>query len=383
MADQAASGQEIKAMVIDNGSGMCKAGFSGEQQPRSVFPEIIGKPKNPGVLIGIGQKDIYIGEEAQQRRGVLKLSYPIEHGIVKNSDEMQQIWYHTIYNELRVDPAEYGALLTEAPLNPKANREKMTQIFFETFKTPYFYVAIQAVLSLYAAGRTTGIVVDSGDGVTHTVPIYEGYSIPHAVLKMMLAGRDMTQYLLKILTETGWNFTTTAEHEIVREIKEKLCFVALDFTQAMYDAAKSSIYEKSYTLPDGEVLKINNERFRCPELLFNPGLDGREDNGIHKLTFDSIKKSDRDIQRDLFANIILSGGSTMYEGLDERLKKEIKMLAPKSMEDVISILAMAERKYCVWIGGSIISSLSTFQTMWITKQEYEEAGPSVVHRKCF
>ena len=381
--EQPAAGPEIKAMVIDNGSGMCKAGFSGEQQPRTVFPEIVGRPKNPGVLIGIGQKEVYIGEEAQQRRGVLKLSYPIEHGIVKNTDEMQQIWYHTIYNELRVDPQEYGALLTEAPLNPKVNREKMTQVFFETFKCPYFYVSIQAVLSLYAAGRTTGIVVDSGDGVTHTVPIYEGYSIPHAVLKMMLAGRDLTQYLLKILTETGWNFTTTAESEIVREIKEKLCFVALDYYQAMADSTKSSMYEKSYTLPDGEVLKVGNERFRCPELLFNPSLEGKEDLGMHKLTYESIKKCDRDVQRDLYANIILSGGSTMFDGLDERLKKEIVAMAPKEMENVVSILAMPERKFSVWIGGSIISSLSTFQPMWITKQEYEEAGPQVVHRKCF
>jgi actin beta/gamma 1 len=370
-------------MVIDNGSGMCKAGFAGEQQPRSVFPEIIGKPKNPGVLIGIGPKDLYIGEEAQQRRGVLKLSYPIEHGIVKDLEGMQQIWYHTIYNELRVDPTEYGALLTEAPLNPKKNREEMTKIFFETYKCPNFYVAIQAVLSLYAAGRTTGIVVDSGDGVTHTVPIYEGYSIPHAILKMMLAGRDLTEYLLKILQERGWNFTTTAEQEIVREIKEKLCFVTPDFNAAMASSFTSQVFDKPYTLPDGQVLTIGNERFRCPELLFQPSLEGKEYAGMHKLTYDSIQKCDIDIRKDLYANVILSGGSTMFEGLDERLKAEIIKMAPKEMEQVVSILAMPERKYCVWIGGSVISSLSVFKTMWISRQEYDEIGVSVVHRKCF
>jgi len=376
-------GPEVKAMVIDNGSGMCKAGFSGEQHPRSVFPEIIGKLKHPYVLTGIGQKDVYIGEEAQQRRGILNMNYPIEHGIVKDLEGMQQIWYHTIYNELRVDPAEYGAFLTEAPLNPKKNREEMTKIFFETFKTPNFYVSIQAVLSLYAAGRTTGIVVDSGDGVTHTVPIYEGYSIPHAVLKMMLAGRDLTEYLLKILQERGWNFTTTAEQEIVREIKEKLCFVVPDFNSAMSTSYISNVYDKPYTLPDGQVLTIGNERFRCPELLFQPGLEGKEYAGMHKLTFDSIQKCDIDIKKDLYANVILSGGSTMFDGLDERLKAEIIKLAPKDMESVVSILAMPERKYSVWIGGSIISSLSTFKTMWITKQEYDEAGVQIVHRKCF
>ena len=381
MTETGASGPETKAMVIDNGSGMCKAGFSGESQPRSVFPEVIGKPKNPGVLIGIGTKDLYIGEEAQQKRGVLKITYPIERGIVKDWDQMQQIWYHTIYNELRVDPAEYGAILTEAPLNPKINREKMTQIFFETFKVPTFYVAIQAVLALYAAGRTTGIVVDSGDGVTHTVPIYEGYSIPHAVLKMLLAGRNLTQYLFKILTERGWNFSTSAEQEIVREVKEKLCFVVPDFQQAMGESLKSNIYDKTYTLPDGQVLTIGNERFRCPELLFQPGLEGHEYEGMHKLTYNSILKCDMDVRKELYANVILSGGSTMYEGLPERLEKELVSLAPSTMN--IGILAMPERKYSVWIGGSIISSLATFQSMWIKKEEYDEAGAQIVHRKCF
>lgn len=374
-------GSETKAMVIDNGSGMCKAGFSGEQQPRSVFPEVIGRPKNPGVLIGIGSKDLYIGEDAQQKRGVLKLSYPIESGIVKDWDEMQQIWYHTIYNELRVDPAEYGALLTEAPLNPKVNREKMIQIFFETFKVPSFYVSIQAVLSLYAAGRTTGIVVDSGDGVTHTVPIFEGYSIPHAIMKILLAGRDLTRYLSKILTERGWNFTASNEQEIVREIKEKLCFVALDYEDAMAKSLVSNEFDTTYTLPDGQVMTLGNERFRCPEFLFKPALDGREHDGIHQLTYKSIMRCDMDVRKDLYENVILSGGSTMYDKLPERLEKELIEQAPKSMK--INITAMPERKYSVWIGGSVISALSTFQSMWIKKEEYDESGAQIVHRKCF
>jgi len=388
-----ASENEVIPLVIDNGSGMCKAGFAGDDAPRAVFASVIGKPRMQSLGFGADHKDSYLGEEAQKKRGVLTLKYPIEHGIVTDWSDMEKIWHHAFFNELRVSPEEHPVLLTEAPLNPKKNREKMTQILFETFNVPAMYVAIQAVMSLYASGRTTGVVMDSGDGVSHTVPIYEGYAIPHAILRIDLAGRDLTHYMGRLLMDRGHTLASSAEREIVRDIKEKLCHVALDYEAQLEEAEgrrkrqkvseDASDKEVPYELPDGTIVMIGPERFKCPELLFRPDLLGKEADGIHTMTFKSILSCEVDLRRDLYSNVVLSGGTTMLPGLAERMAKELRELAPSSMQTKVRVHAPPERKYSVWIGGSTLASLASFSKMWITRDEFNESGPSLVHSKCF
>lgn len=254
-------------------------------------------------MVGSGTKDEYVGDSAMARRGVLIIKYPLEHGIVTNWDDMEKIWHHAFFSELRIDPQEHPVLLTEAPLNPKANRERMTQIMFESFNIPAFYVAIQAVLSLYSSGRTSGIVIDSGDGVTHTVPIYEGFSLPHAVLRIDLAGRDLTGWMSKLLMQRGYSFTTSAELEIVRDIKQQLCYVSQNYEKELEQCEVDNTLEKEFELPDGQVISVGKERFQCPEALFKPDLLGNEMTGMHTTTYNSIMKTDIDIRKDLYNNV--------------------------------------------------------------------------------
>ena len=361
-------GESKPHIIIDNGTGYCKAGLSGEEGPRAVFPACVGYPKYASGMVGGDKKEFFVGADAEAKRGVLKLNYPIEHGVINNWDDMEKIWGHVFTNELRVDPVEHNVMLTEAPMNPKENREKMAQIMFETFNVPGLYIAIQAVLSLYSAGKFTGIVTDSGDGVTHFVPIFDGYSLPHAVIRLDLAGRDLTEFMMKLLTETGTRFSTTAEKEICKAIKEKACYVALDFEEEL-----KSVEPFDYELPDGTHVVVKDQRIRCPEALFKPAMVGKEGSGIGQTCYDSIQRCDIDVRKDLYNCVVLSGGTSMYNGLPERLTKEIKALAPESMKEEVKVIASPERKFAVWIGGSILSSISTFESMWITKTEYEES----------
>ncbi|KAI3874343.1 hypothetical protein MKW98_016697 [Papaver atlanticum] len=361
--------------VLSSLSSFQTAGLSGDHVPTAVFPTLVGRRK------GYRGTMTCLGDDAQSRSSVLKLEHPIEYGIVKNWDDMESIWKHT-YNILKKNPKKHPVLLTETSLNPKINREKMTQIMFETFSVPAMYIDNQAVLSLYARGLTTGIVLDSGDSVTQAVPIYEGYALPHAVLHLDIGGRDLTDSLVDMLSnEKGYPLPTVTKR-VVRELKEALTYVALDYEDELAAAVVDSSILKSWELPDGEVITIGEERFRCPESLFQPSLIGMYSAlGVHVMTYKSIMKCDADIHKILLHNIILSGGSTMFSGFTNRFSKEIINLVRGHMKT--RIIAPPERKYSTWIGGSTVTSLSTFQTLWISKQEYDEYGPGIINEKCF
>ena len=368
-------------IVIDNGSGMMKAGLAGDEGPSAVFTSLVGRPKMASAMLGVSNKTEFIGEEAQQKRGVLNLNYPIANGIVNDWDDMEKVWQHTFFNELRVKPDEHpGVLLTEAPRNPKENRKQMAQRMFETFNVNGLYIAIQAVMSLYANGRNTGLVVDSGDGVTHTVPVFEGYCIKSAVEKMQIAGREITNYCQKQLLELGHTFTSSAEMEIVKDIKEKLCYVSQDYATDYESNSQSSVENKTYTLPDNAVIEVPGTfRITVPELLFQPTLNGLSCKSMQDLSWASVAGSDIDIRKDLLKNVILSGGTTMYDGLADRLKKELQTLAPAGNE--IKLIATTDRKYAVFKGASTLACLSTFNDMMLTKEEYFENGDASIDRK--
>lgn len=363
-------------IIIDNGTGFCKAGFSGEKLPKIIIPSYIGYPKYASGRVGIDKKQFFVGEEAEAIKGVLNINNPLENGVINNWEDIENLWKYIFSNELKVDQTEYNVMITETPINPKENREKMTQIMFETFNVHGLYIAIESILSLYSLGKSTGIISDLGDHISYFSPIFFGCPLPHALIRLNFGGSDLTEYMLKLLSENGQKFSTTAEKKIIKIIKEKSCYTALDYDEEIKNV---NIFE--YELPDGNKINIKEQRINCPEALFKPILLEKEGNGIAQTCFDSIQKCNIDIRKELYNCIVLSGGTSMYNGLPERFKKEVKNLTPEQMKEEINVISSPERKFAAWIGGSILSNSSS-DNIWITKTEYEEYGDLIVHRKC-
>ncbi|ORC87302.1 actin 2 [Trypanosoma theileri] len=373
---------EEPAVILDNGSGNIKCGFAGEEVPRFVFPNIIATPKQRQ-----GPTPVYVGDDAlahtHTERG-LRYSHPMAHGIVSDWDAMARVWTHA-YDALRADPAAQAVLLTEAPHNPTQHREQMAAVLFEHFAVPALQVQIQAVLALYAAGRTDGLVLDSGDGVTHVVPIVEGHAVTPAVRRLELAGREVTEWMMELLSdELQRPFTTSADREVARMVKERLCYVAQSFEEELEkaEAQETSTTAESFTLPDGETIKITRSRFCCPEILFTPAIAEKPYESIQRTIVDSVEACPIDLRRRLLNNVVLSGGNTMFGGMQQRLENELKELVNKRAAEDVHVVAANERKFSVWIGAAILGSLTSFSSEWITKQEYEENGPSILHKRC-
>ena len=374
------SSEIAPAIVIDSGTGMMKGGIAGEDAPKTCFPTLIGRP-NKGQIIGAKDKEVFIGFEAKEKRQVLDLTSPIEEGNVVDWDDMIKVWNYLYYTELKVDPTEQPVHLAETAKSTKGSREKTMQIMFEDFSVPAFYVSMQSVLSLFSSGKTLGLILDSGDGITSVVPIYEAYSMNHAIVNTKLAGQDLTSYMTKLLSDSGVDL---GEPHMIAEnaklIKEDVAFVAQDYEDEMraYEHTEGKLVD--YILPDGSSVTLGNSLIRCPEALFSPNILKKDFGGVHQACYSAVQKCDPDLRRELFGNILLTGGSTMFSGFADRLNKETSALAPSSVK--VKVSAPDERKYTAWIGGSILSTLATFQTMWVLRQEYDEAGVSVVQRKC-
>jgi len=308
----------------------------------------------------------------------------MENGIVRNWEDMEHLWNHTFREVLKINPPDTKILLTEPPMNPIKNREKMAEAMFEKYQFNAVYVAIQAVLTLYAQGLLTGVVVDSGDGVTHIVPVYEGFALPHLTRRLDVAGRDVTRYLIKLLLLRGYAFNRTADFETVRQIKEKLCYVGYDLQLETKLAQETTVLVENYTLPDGRVIKVGSERFEAPEALFQPQLVDVEAVGVAEQLYNTIQAADIDIRSEFYKHIVLSGGSTMYPGLPSRLEKEIKQLyltrtlngdTSRLDKFKVRIEDPPRRKHMVFLGGAVLADImKDKEDFWVTRKEYQELG---------
>ncbi|XP_008062976.1 actin-related protein T1-like [Carlito syrichta] len=370
---------DVPAVIFDNGSGLCKAGLSGEIRPRHVINSVVGHTKFNLSSARANQKKHFSGDEAPCTYEALCLHHPIKRGLITNWDDLQKLWEHLFEWELRIKPCQQPVLMTEPSWNPTETREKLAEIMFENFNVPAFYLSNHAVAALYASACVTGLVVDSGDGLTCTVPVFEGYSVPHAVTKLYVAGRDITEHLTRLLFASKCTFPFILNKPLVNDIKEKLCYIALEPEKEL--CKKMEEVKREYKLPDGNVIQIGDLLHQVPEILFSPGRLGIHNPGLSKMVCSSILKCDTGIQKNLCSEIILSGGTTLLPGLEERLMKELEQLA--SVGTPIKIMACPYRCFSAWIGASIMTSVSSFKQMWVTSVDFEEFGAAVVHRKCF
>lgn len=396
----------MQAIVIDNGTGYSKLGYAGNDQPQFIIPSAIAIKEKRGFARGIDDLDFYIGDEALDCPGY-SVKYPIRHGTVDNWDLMERYMEQCIFKYLRAEPEDHYFLLTEPPLNSPENREYTAEIMFESFNVPGLYIAVQAVLALAASWRSsktdesrlTGIVIDSGDGVTHVIPVAEGYVIGSCIKHIPIAGRDITHFIQSILREREINIPPEQSLETAREIKEQFCYMCPDLAKEFerYDKnpekwIKKYVGKNNITKTPFEV-DVGFERFLGPEIFFHPELSNSEfTTPLSEIVDNCIQNSPIDVRRPLYKNIVLSGGSTMFRDFDRRLQRDIKHIVnnrlkysssassgsiePKPID--VNVISHQLQRYAVWFGGSMLASAPEFYSQYAhTKAQYDEWGPSI------
>jgi len=380
-------------VVCDNGTGFVKCGFAGGNFPSHIFPSMIGRPlmRYEEEFKNVELKDVMVGDECALHRAMLETSYPIENGIVTDWKGIFNLWDYTFFERLKIDPKEHKILLTEPPMNPKENQKRMLESMLEKYQFEAAKVSIQAMLVLYAQGLLTGVVLDSGDGVTHIVPVWEGICPPTLIKRLNVAGRHITRYLIKLLQVRGYAFNRSADFETVRQIKEKFCYVGYDLEIESRLALETTVLMQQYTLPDGRVIKLGRERYEASEVLFKPSLVDCEQKGVHDMLFDMINEADIDLRPAFYKHIVLSGGSTMYPGLPSRLEKEMKRLYLEKVlkgdkkrlaKFKLRIEDPPRRKHMVYLGGSVLADIMKDRSeFWISRAEWAEHGASIIGKK--
>ena len=370
--------------VIDNGSGYMKAGFSGEESPRVLFPTIVGKTKVKGIFVGDEKKESIIGSEAEKKFGILDISYPIQGGKIVNWNEMERIWTNTFYSELKIAPEEHNILLSESPFTSREDREKTLETMFETFNCASVYIEAQSVLAAYSVGKSTGISVDCGHTSLNFAPVYEGFLIKNCVHHIPIGGKDINDFLINLLMRNGQVIESKMQKQSITKAKELYCYICQNYEDEVIRIFENNNDEvKEWELPDKRKIKIGNERFQSTEILFEPNKYGYNCINFKELFQQTIKSIDSDLRETMLLNIIFNGGTTLFKGFKNRVTKEIED-AGKDYPYKKKIHTYPEAQFMAWIGGSILSSLSNFEKLWITKAEYKEEGKaSIVHKKCF
>ncbi|CAH8548868.1 unnamed protein product [Schistosoma turkestanicum] len=365
-------------IVVDNGAGHLKAGYAGDGGPRILIPMLIGRPKNCSKYT-----DWFVGEHANALQNELILNCPIANGMVTDIDNLSLVWYYMFMKELRTNPENHPILISEYPLLPKFNREKLAEMIFEKFHMPGLYFTDQSALALYAYGLTSGMVIDVGTEMSNITPVNNTIFIPNAVRRQNFGGSHITELFRYMLAEQHPLAATSISRDFARLLKEKLCFISINPEDDKKQLNSISDVQNIHHTPDGHVLRLTKERFMAPELLFSPrqsGLIGTT--GLHNIIHESIQKCPLDLQSTLYSNIVLSGGSTLFPGFAQRLENELSRLTTQSIHQRIVVhRKQNDQKYAVWIGGSILASLSSFKEIFIQKKEYDENGARIVHTR--